>query len=52
VYPLLGVEIVKYIKSFQPMLLDSESSSIWRMPTAKLQTSGTQKDENGRQQTK
>jgi len=48
VYPLLGVEIIKYIKSIQPMLLDSESSSIWRMPTAKLQTNNTQVDEKWR----
>ena len=28
IYPLLGVEITKHIKSHQPLLLESEASSI------------------------
>lgn len=48
IYPLLGVEVAKYIKSHQPLLLESEASSIWRMSTAKLQVANTQEIEKWR----
>ena len=48
VYPMLGVEVAKYIKSNQLLLQASEASLIWRMPSAKLQISDNQYDEKRR----
>ena len=48
VYPLLGVEILKYIKSNKIILSESKDSSIWRFPTAKLQLPENQEDEKWR----
>ena len=48
VYPVLGIEVVKYIKVNQPQLLESDTPSIWRMPSAKLQAPDNQDDEKWR----
>lgn len=48
IYPLLGVEVAKYIKSNQPLLSEFDASSIWRMQTAKLQISDAQEIEKRR----
>ena len=48
VYPLIGVEVVKYIKNNRLLLQESEMSSIWRIPSAKLQISDNQYDEKRR----
>lgn len=48
VYPVLGIEVAKYIKVNQPQLLESDASSIWRLPSAKLQTTDSQEDEKWR----
>ena len=48
VYPLLGVEVVKYIKSNQLLLQESGTSSIWQAVPAKLQTLDNQIDEKWR----
>ena len=45
VYPVLGVEVEKYIDSTSTRLLDSGASSIWRLTTAKLQASDNQSSE-------
>ena len=45
VYPLLGIEVGNYIKNNNINYLDSDASPIWRLPTAKLQSSENQ--ENG-----
>ena len=44
VYPILGEEVVKYIKVNQPQLLESDAFSIWRSVPAKLQTFDNQED--------
>ena len=36
VYPILGVEVAKYINANQSLLLDSKTSSIWQLLPAKL----------------
>ena len=48
VYPVLGVEVARYVKLNQPQLLELEASSIWRLSSAKLQISGNQEDEKRR----
>ena len=48
IYPVLGVEVARYIKLNQPQLLESDAFSIWRLPSAKLQTSDNQNDEKWR----
>lgn len=48
IYPVLGVEVVRYVKQNQPQLLESDAFSIWRLPSAKLQTSDNQNDEKWR----
>ena len=48
VYPILGIEVAKYIKVNQPQLLESDTLPIWRMPSAKLQASDNQRDEKWR----
>ena len=48
VYPVLGIEVAKYIKVNQPHLLESDTSSIWRSVSAKLQTTDNQEDEKWR----
>lgn len=45
VYPVLGTEIGKFIKSISTDLLESETSSIWRLSTAKLQAADNQEIE-------
>ena len=45
VYPLLGVEVGKYIKNNSVNFTDSVTSSIWRLPTAKSQTTENQENE-------
>ena len=45
VYPHLGIEVGNYIKNNNINYIDSDASPIWRLPTAKLQTSENQ--ENG-----
>lgn len=45
VYPLLGIEVGNYIKNNNINYVDSDASTIWRLPTAKLQSSENQ--ENG-----
>ena len=44
VYPILGIEVAKYIKVNQPQLLDSDTSPIWRTTSAQLQISENQED--------
>ena len=44
VYPILGGEIAKYIKSNQFLLPESQFTSIWRALTAKLQNTDNQED--------
>ena len=44
VYPVLGVEVEKYIENTSTKLLNSGASSIWRLSTAKLQASENQAD--------
>ena len=44
VYPILGTEVIKYIKVNQPQLLESDANSIWRLSSAKLQTPDNQGD--------
>lgn len=48
VYPILGGEVVKYVKINQPLLLESESAIIWQAMPAQLQTSNTQEGEKWR----
>ena len=36
IYPVLGVEVVRYVKLNQPQLLESDAFSIWRLPSAKF----------------
>ena len=48
IYPVLGVEVARYVKLNQPQLLESDAFSIWRLPSAKLQTSDNQNDEKWR----
>ncbi len=48
VYPILGIEVAKYIKVNQPQLLEFDAFSIWRLPSAKSQTSDNQEDEKRR----
>ena len=48
VYPILGIEVAKYIKINQPQLLDSDTSPIWRTTSAQLQASENQEDEKWR----
>ena len=48
IYPVLGVEVARYVKQNQPQLLESDAFSIWRLPSAKLQTSDNQNDEKWR----
>ena len=48
VYPILGEEVVKYIKVNQPQLLESDAFPIWRLPSAKLQSFDNQGDEKWR----
>ena len=45
VYPVLGVEVEKYIDNTSTQLLKSGTSSIWRLASAKLQTSENQSNE-------
>ena len=52
VYPILGEEVVKYIKVNQPQLLESDAFPIWRLPSAKLQSSDNQGYEKWRTQEK
>ena len=42
VYPVLGVEVEKYIDNTSTKLLNSSASSIWRLSTAKLQSIDSQ----------
>ena len=42
VYPVLGVEVGKYIENTSTKLLHSGAPSIWRLPTAKLQSTDNQ----------
>jgi len=42
VYPILGVEVRKYIENTSTKLLHSDASSIWRLTTAKLQSADNQ----------
>ena len=42
VYPILGVEVRQYIENTSTKLLHSDASSIWRLPTAKLQSADNQ----------
>jgi predicted nuclease of restriction endonuclease-like (RecB) superfamily len=42
IYPLLGAEVKKYIQNNQLALPSSEDDSIWRLPSAKLETSDNQ----------
>lgn len=44
VYPSLGVEVAKFVKSNQLLLPESGKSSIWRMPSARLQVVDNQED--------
>lgn len=48
VYPILGGEVVKYVKINQPLLLESGSAIIWQAMPAQLQTSNTQEGEKWR----
>ena len=48
VYPILGNEVVKFIKVNQPQLLELDAISIWRLPSAKLQVFDNQEDEKWR----
>ena len=48
VYPILGIEVAKYIKVNQPQLLESDASSIWQSAPAKLQSPENQEDEKWR----
>ena len=48
VYPILGAEVVKYIKANQPQLLKSDAFSIWWLPSAELQALDNQEDEKWR----
>ena len=42
VYPILGIEVGKYIEGISTGLLESGSTPIWRSATAKLQADSTQ----------
>ena len=44
VYPILGVEVAKYINANHSLLLDSKTSSIWQLLPAKLQLYDNQKN--------
>ena len=44
IYPSLGIEVEKYMKSNHVILLESDDYSIWRSATAKLQSPENQKD--------
>lgn len=46
-YPILGNEVVKYIRVNQPLLLESDTSSIWRLSSAIL-GAGNQANEKWR----
>ena len=48
VYPQIGVEVAKYIQQYTSLLSDTKQSSIWRLSSAKLQTSDNQDDEKWR----
>lgn len=48
VYPLLGIEVAKYIKSNHALLSESEDSSIWRLSSAKLEALDNQEIEKWR----
>ena len=48
IYPILGVEVARYVKTHQPQLLESDAFSIWRLPSAKLQTAENQDDKKWR----
>ncbi len=48
IYPIIGIEVAKYIKSNQILQSKSESSSIWRSLPAKLQLSDNQENEKWR----
>ena len=48
VYPVLGIEVAKYLKVNQPQLLESDTTSIWRSAPAKLQSSNNQEVEKWR----
>ncbi|MBQ3732771.1 MAG: DUF1016 family protein [Bacteroidales bacterium] len=48
IYPILGVEVARYVKTHQPRLLESDAFPIWRLPSAKLQTAENQGDEKWR----
>jgi predicted nuclease of restriction endonuclease-like (RecB) superfamily len=48
VYPSLGHEVVKYIQKNQLLLFQSDESSIWRLPSAKLQNDDNQINEKWR----
>ena len=42
VYPIIGIEVAKYITANQPQLLESDAPVIWRSAPAKLQTPDNQ----------
>ena len=48
VYPSLGHEVAKYIQKNQLLLFQSDESSIWRLPSAKLQNDDNQINEKWR----
>lgn len=48
VYPVLGIEVARYLKVNQPQLLESDTTSIWRSAPAKLQSSNNQEVEKWR----
>ena len=48
VYPLLGIEVAKYIQSNHALLSDSSDSSIWRLSSAKLEALDNQEIEKWR----
>lgn len=48
IYPVLGVEVARYVKMNQPQLLELDTFPIWRLSSAKSQTSDNQEDEKWR----
>ena len=48
IYPIIGIEVAKYIKNNQILQSESKGSSIWRALTAKLQSPDNQKNKKWR----
>ena len=48
IYPIIGIEVAKYIKNNQILQSESKGSSIWRALTAKLQSPDNQENKKWR----